>query len=158
MERDSDVLRFPWSRILFAVAMVALVTAIACYILFERFEDIDLNSGRLRFQTAVGPIVLSEEIEDSTFSKLMGDSSNERVSPIWGHVNAVGVLGVHGRYGYAFSELRRFVTVCEDLHIDLDRRRTLGRRLLELMRHEQFPEMAKLIDELRESPVGGTGN
>ena len=157
MDRNNDVVRFPWPLALSVVVIVAFIAAIACFILFERREDIDLNSGRLRFQTTVGSIILSEHIQDSTFSDSICDSNLKSISPVWGHVNSEGVLGVHGRFGYALSELKRFIIVCDELHIDPDRRCVLGHKLLELMRHEQFPEMEKLIDELRESPVGEGG-
>ncbi len=155
MEGNEYKLSSRRSWVLKAVAAIAAIVGAGCLVLFERREDVDLNSGRLRFQAAIGGIVFYDAIEDSTFSKSMSDMSTESISPVWGHVETVGVLGAQGRYGFALNELARFAYLCEGLNIDPDKRRPLGRKLLELMRQEPFPEMAILIDDLRDSPDNG---
>ncbi len=136
-----------WARVLLSVAALAAITAAAFIVLRERRKDIDINSGRLRSQVTVGPIVISETIRNTPFSELVA-GRNDSHSPEWRRVNTEGILGTHGRYGLAASALKRFVIVCENAHVDHDRQVLLGRRLLELLRDEHFDEAEKLIDEL----------
>jgi hypothetical protein len=136
---------WPERSVLLVVAGIALV--VTCFVLFEKREDIDLNSGRLRFQTAIGPLILSERIEETEFTRLLVKSdANDAAN--WHRANTKGVNRTHGRYGFAASELKRFAIVCDDRHIDKHHCCELGFQLLELAKRDEFEKMEKLIDKL----------
>lgn len=131
---------------LLTVALV-LLAAIAALALLQRHVDIDVNSGRLRTRIKVGPIVVSETIQPTAFSKLM-DNGDQRNDPLWRNVDANGIATTHGRYGFAASELKRFVIVCDNSGIGPDEQRALGQELLRLLRDEDFGAVQRIIDEI----------
>jgi hypothetical protein len=151
MERIERASSLHWSKAIVAIAMVVSIAGLGCFVLFERREDMDLNSGRLRFQATLGPIVLSEDVRDSSFSKWFGESSDISGKAQWGHILVSGVFREHGRYGSALAELERFVIVCKKSQIDRDKQVALGRQLLTLLRDERFEEAEKLIDNLEDN-------
>jgi hypothetical protein len=153
MERTEPASSLHWSKAIVAVAIVVSIVGVGCFVLIERREDMDLKSGRLRFQTTLGPIVLSEEVRDSSFSKWFGESSDISGSDKaqWGQIVVSGVFREHGRYGSALAELERFVIVCKKSQIDRDKQVALGRQLLTLLRDERFEEAEKLIDNLEDN-------
>jgi len=144
-------------RLLLALGVFAVIATVAYFALREQRDDIDINSGKRRSQVCVGPIVLSETIRETPFSKLMAES-NVSGDPLWRRVHTYGLFGGHGRYGWAASELKRFVIVCEDLHIDQKRQRVLGRQLLLLLRDQHFEESEKLIDNLSNGSTSGAAH
>jgi hypothetical protein len=133
-----------------ALLLVVVTSIVASFVLRGTREDLDMNSGRVRCQVMIGPLVIAETIHETTFSTLI-DHSVVLDKPRWGHIGTTGLFGEHGRFGYAASELKRFLLTCEDSRIDGARQATLAHRLLGLLRDEQFEAAAAMIDGLREA-------
>ena len=122
----------------------AVATFVLCH---EKSTDLDLYSGRMRYQSKIGPIVIFQRIVDTPFSRLLVEPEDAE-TPHWGHVHSTGAFGGHGRYGLETSELKRFMIVCEDSKVERDRQVALARELLLLFRDGHIDKGSEMIDAI----------
>ena len=137
------------SRIYVLSALLVTAGLTTFYVAVEQHVDIDFKSGCLRYRTVVGPIVLSQRVEKTPFTEMMGVPCSN--SPDWHRVNTKGAFGGHGRFGIAVTKLTEFTNTCKDLEIDTDVRRVLGSEMLKRLSEEEFEKADDLLDDLRRS-------
>ena len=97
MSRANQIVSLSWVPIAWTVAVVGVLVPVAYFFLAQQRQDLDLNSGKLRFQTTLGPLVLSEDVRDSSFSRVIGGPVANSANPLWGRVLVSGFLREHGR-------------------------------------------------------------
>lgn len=150
-------------RLIFAALLVLCAAAIVCisyYYLFARATIgvsydwyIDLNSGKLKKRISIFGLVLSEDVRETRFSRLVQEYGLSEKAPAewrWTHGETVGVrrifrCGYLGRCNIACSGLARALDVCG---VKPQTRRRLVAEFLDLLKAEDCKRMEQKLRRL----------
>jgi hypothetical protein len=129
-------------RRLAIVALVAplIFVAVSCLLPWSEFncwhEDVDINSGRIRTQTYVCFVCISERIEDTALSRAVL-TDHEAGTPNWKRVNTFSLGGHHSphyRFHGAITEIRWIEIIWETGRFTPEARQKSGQHILGMWR------------------------
>ncbi len=118
--------------------------------LWCRYEDIDVNSGRVRQQRYVLYRLISERVEKNAFSREGAEIIGETGPPVWVHGTTFspGSSGLHTRYGGVPAIFYMFSLWLEDARPGRAKREEVVREILTLLQSGKPGEAREYLSEV----------
>jgi hypothetical protein len=136
-------------KICFA-CLICLCVSVCALLTF--YVDIDINSGRVRHQTTIGPLVISERISDTQFSAYATKILPSAISPCWRHDQSTTIwnrISPHYRYHGAIYELDQFILLAQDAKLDDSQKRNMALDILEMLKQGNLHDIGKALSNIR---------
>lgn len=137
-----------------ATAMVLLVGLL---LLYERREEIDLTSGRIREQQILGGAVVSDSIKETDFSRILALPTDPQKA-VWKTTYSRGLYETgsdHYRYQATPNDLRQFALLCEMSKMPPADRSRNAEHILTLLKDGDADDVSRFVEALASSQVRG---
>jgi len=114
--------------------MVLMVWFFAPGFLYQRLDEVDINSGRVRRSVYVCRILLYRKVEESVISKVLFENTPSATSPKWGLVYLAepGGARYHPTYRGAISQMRGLEQLWQQVTFTDEAKREVSSSLLAL--------------------------